>query len=526
LQLLVIILFAIVFLEDRMPLASAMAPATALALALVPPAIAIVLQRWFVRAAVRAMDRSDPACVRHCDRADLLGRIAPWLGLAGLVAATFLAGWLECIRAAIGNLPAVDELVAILPALAAAVAGWWVQEPLERRVREASLIRRLDEGRPLVAWPSRLRFVVARTRSNILLLLVPILLVVAASEALEPRIARAAPAFWASGGAEIAPLAIAMCVYLISPLLARLVLDLAPLPPGEMRSDLEEVCRASGVRVRDILVWRTDDAMVNGAVMGLVGPLRYVMLTDGLLELLPRQQLRAVMAHEIGHVRRRHLPWMLAALVALLVVASLLVEAPVRVADEAIRTAGWSVDTTIEALLWLERGAMLSATALALVLFGWLSRRIERQADSFATQYLSTAEGSRQITPQAVAAMSDALASVARHTGVSPHRPSWRHGSIAWRQAYLDRLAGLPVGALGIDRLIARLKLGVVVVLLAFAALLVIDIRRSTETSRAPSYDESSRGQRAVPTVSGARGREDHRSDHRHAFRQDARDRQ
>jgi STE24 endopeptidase len=495
LQLLVIILFAIVFLEDRMPLATAMSPLSALALTLGPPAMAIALQWWFVRAALRAMDRSDPVCARHCDRADLLGRIAPWLGLAGLIAATFLAGWLECVRAGIGNLPAIDELVAILPALGAAVAGWWVQEPIERRVREASLIRRLDEGRPLVAWPSRLRFVVARTRSNILLLLVPILVVVAVSEALEPRIARAAPAFWASGGQELTPLAIALCVYLLSPLLARLVLDLAPLPPGEMRTDLEEVCRASGVRVRDILVWRTDDAMVNGAVMGLVGPLRYVMLTDGLLELLPRQQLRAVMAHEIGHVRRRHLPWMLAALIAMLVVASLLVEAPVRFADEAIRTAGWSIDATLEALLWLDRGAALSATALALLLFGWLSRRIERQADSFAAQYLSSAEGSPQITPQAVAAMSDALASVARHTGVSPHRPSWRHGSIAWRQAYLGGLTGSPVAGLGIDRLIARLKVGVALVLIAFAVLLILDAQRGAEDPRAPRYDDPSRGE-------------------------------
>ncbi len=492
-QLLVIILFAIVFLEDRVPLATVTAPWTAIALVLAPPVAAIAAQWWCVRRALRAMDRSDPACVRHCDRADLLGRLAPWLGLVGLVAATFLAGWLEFVRSAIGNLPALDELVAILPALGAAVAGWWVQEPLERRVREASLIRRLDEGRPFVAWPHRVRFVVARTRSNILLLLVPILVVVALSEAIEPRVARAAPAFWASGGAELTPLAIALIVYLFSPLLARLVLDLAPLPPGELRADLEEVCRASGVRVRDILIWRTDDAMVNGAVMGLVGPLRYVMLTDGLLELLPRPQLRAVMAHEIGHVRRRHLPWMLAALVALLVVASLLVEPPARYADEAIRTAGWSVETTLEALLWLDRGAMLTATAIALILFGWLSRRIERQADSFATQYLSASEGSPQITPQAVAAMSDALASVARHTGVSPHRPSWRHGSIAWRQAHLNRLVGSPVAGLGIDRLIGRLKIGVLVVLVGFAALVVLDARNAAEEPRSPRYDERPR---------------------------------
>ncbi|MFZ9882706.1 MAG: hypothetical protein ACO3QC_15055, partial [Phycisphaerales bacterium] len=38
---------------------------------------------------------------------------------------------------------------------------------------------------------------------------------------------------------------------------------------------------------------------------------------------------------------------------------------------------------------------------------------------------------------------------------VRPTRPSWRHGSIAWRQGYLRRIAGAPLDAMTIDTVIA-----------------------------------------------------------------------
>ena len=50
--------------------------------------------------------------------------------------------------------------------------------------------------------------------------------------------------------------------------------------------------------------------------------------------------------------------------------------------------------------------------------------------------------------------------------GADPHRRSWRHGSIAWRQAYLLTLIGRPLDALPIDRLIRRTKVAVAVILL------------------------------------------------------------
>jgi hypothetical protein len=53
---------------------------------------------------------------------------------------------------------------------------------------------------------------------------------------------------------------------------------------------------------------------------------------------------------------------------------------------------------------------------------------------------------------------------------VPPDRPSWRHGSIRWRQEYLLGLAGAPHARLPIDRTIDLLKWSaLVVVMVSFA---------------------------------------------------------
>ena len=64
-------------------------------------------------------------------------------------------GWLETIRSLTGDLVAVDEIIAMLPTIIGVAASWWLFYPLERRVREALLMRQLDEGRPVFGLPDR-----------------------------------------------------------------------------------------------------------------------------------------------------------------------------------------------------------------------------------------------------------------------------------------------------------------------------------------------------------------------------------
>ena len=101
--------------------------------------------------------------------------------------------------------------------------------------------------------------------------------------------------------------------------------------------------------------------------------------------------------------------------------------------------------------------AMASSAVLvgSLVVFGWISRRFERQADAFAAVELSKeVDEHKGIHLFGVEAMRSALNSVARLNGVPSSRWSWRHGSILGRQKALQKLVGIRSNAIPINRLV------------------------------------------------------------------------
>jgi Zn-dependent protease with chaperone function len=378
--------------------------------------------------------------------------------------AVLAAGWLIAVRSWVGNLVLVDELIAISPALLGLLTSWWIDYPIVQRMREATLIRRLDLGQPVYALPSRGRYVLLQARMHLFILLVPMLLIAALAELLEDQL----PSFLARVGVQEAPawfgaalsFAVALLVFLLAPLLAQAVLGLRPLPSGPLRDDMLAVCARHRVRVSRIMLWNTSGMVLNAAVIGLVAPLRYVLLSDALLESMTRAQLRAVMAHEVGHVRLHHMPWMIVGLLACLSLASLVIQLPLMTLDRNTLVDLNNGDA-------LPLAAFASELALGLALFGWVSRRFERQADTFAVKHLSMVEHSDeieaastpQVSPNAVAAMDGALDAIARLNGIPQHRPSWRHGSIAWRRAHLRSILGRPIDRLPIDRQMRWIKL-------------------------------------------------------------------
>lgn len=392
-------------------------------------------------------------------------RISRWFILIHHFVIVLAFDWLSAIRDVVGNNILLDELIAITPALIGILGIWWVYYPIERRIRDALLMRRFDQGQPIYPSPSRSKYVLMQARIQLLLLLVPLLLILTLAEtidtALDPWSGRA----WFGPISDITTLAAGISVFMFAPLVARFVLGLVPMPQGQTLNDLEEVCKAQKVKVRSILLWKTDGAMINAAVMGLIGRLRYVMLTDALLETLSRRQVQAVMAHEIGHIRKHHMPWLVGSLLAVISAMSMVAEVTIELLN---RTSSNSAISQT----WFE-GVAASTTLLALFfVFGWVSRRFERQADTFAVQHLSqwpiidadnqddeAAASSDEVTLESVQTMQGALHTIARLHAVPRSRKSWRHGSIQWRSQYLARIIGLDGEKLLIHRQIRWIKI-------------------------------------------------------------------
>ncbi len=435
----------------QLPTHDGILPAGWLALLVILPKLLLALVYWLACVHVyRRLDRGGVS--RALRRLHLFTTALPLLAIASY-GLDLWAGTLQAIRGQPGDgglgprdVVLLDELALMLPTLTLIVVGWWAYYPIDRRIREVSILRRADLGLPLYPLWSRSQYVVTQLRNQAGLILGPLLMLMAWSEALV--MLRLAGRISETTQLWLTPLG-AAAVFLAAPLLIRLLWDTVPLPPGPIRNKLEHLCHRHRVKVRRLLLWRTHGGVINAAVMGLFGRVRYVLLTDGLLDQVEEKRVEAVMAHELGHVRLRHLWWLLIAAAAIMIVLAV-------GGDLILHNAAWLPDGS-EPLL------MLGGFALWAVGFGWVSRRIERQADTFAARHMSevvlessideTSEAApRRFESQGVAAMIGALQRVADLNHVAVQRRSWRHGSIAKRQRNLRSLVGQRLDQADIDR--------------------------------------------------------------------------
>ncbi|HZW09722.1 MAG TPA: M48 family metallopeptidase [Phycisphaerales bacterium] len=474
-------------------------PALALLASLLPFAGLLLLHGAVSWACVRRLDRrGDPRALARHERAAALVRASAAPAHAFAVLAV---GWLDLVRGWCGDLVALDELVAAAPALGLLMASWAMTEPVERRVREALIFRRLDEGLSIPPMPGAWGWWWGVVRQQLLFAAAPVVVVLAWSELVgmardglwERSLAAngwpAAPPAWTGVapewlldrdvlgyGSAALQLAGVVAILAMLPVALRYLWDTAPLGPGALRDRLLGLCSRYGVRVRGILVWRTHGAMINGAVVGFLPRLRYIILTDALLESLPADQVEAVAAHEIAHVRHHHIPWLAGAMLASALCIGSGLSLVARAAGLGPVTQGW----TPVALL-------VAAFGVGLLVFGWASRRFEWQADAFAAGHMSASGFSGEglsagpaVSEHGAASMAGALRAVAMINGFPPDRFTWRHGSISDRLRRLNRGVGLPLDRLPETRSARAAKLVIGAGLLAGLAITAFETAASS----------------------------------------------
>jgi STE24 endopeptidase len=181
---------------------------------------------------------------------------------------------------------------------------------------------------------------------------------------------------------------LALAPRLIMPLFNKLT----PLPEGELRQRLLELAERTGFRCSaiDVMDGSKRSSHSNAFFTGF-GKFRRIVLFDTLIAQLSPRELEAVLAHEIGHYRRGHIP----KTIALSALASL----------AGLWVLGWLVGQA-----WFYTGFRFAPAVdvpAALLLFAltadlatfWfhplgnlLSRKHEYEADAFARAALGEAE--------------------------------------------------------------------------------------------------------------------------------------
>lgn len=356
----------------------------------------------------------------------------------------WVLGWGPLIAGGIGQDLArsvAGVIIGTLPAFAAWMGLWWSQYPADRALREQSLLLDWENELPLHQPPAFRSYFSANFRLQVLFTVVPVLMIVGVRDlmmhvprwvGLPGNDGRAEPVVELSSSIFAAAV-----VFLFAPEILRRVLSTVPLPNSPLRRRLEMLCQRAGIKYRQILLWRTENNVGNAAVMGVLPIMRYVLLSDLLLERMTDEEIEAVFAHEVGHIVHRHMAWY-----GIFFVALLLLILPLQKAVDVLLPSFANASN-----VWLLM-VVFACAGFFLLVFGALSRRCERQADVYAARTMermksnpNPAPADLLISPSQLATVG-AVIDIAPVLAIQPHSHVGPHGAKIFAAA-LRRVAAI-----------------------------------------------------------------------------------
>jgi Zn-dependent protease with chaperone function len=211
-----------------------------------------------------------------------------------------------------------------------------------------------------------------------------------------------------------------------------------PIESGEHRKRIENLCRKAGLVYADILYWPIfGGKMITAGVMGLIKKFRYILVTPSLLRLLEPEEIDAVIAHEIGHVKRKHLVFYLLFFVGYMLLSYLtfdMILFGIIYAEPVywfINKTGFEQTTVFSTLFSLV--IIIVFIIYFRFIFGFFMRNFERQADIYVYTLFESAKP-----------LISTLEKIVTTSGQSADRPNWHHFSIKERIDYLMKCESNP----------------------------------------------------------------------------------
>ncbi len=221
-------------------------------------------------------------------------------------------------------------------------------------------------------------------------------------------------------------------VVIIGPAMIQKFWRCKPLESGYMRSRIEKLCRRAGLEYANILYWPIfGGRMITAGIMGLIKKFRYILITEALVRHLEPEEMDAVIAHEIGHVKRKHLHFYLVFFIGYIFLSYTFFDLLIYFiiyADPVywlISSTDINHDTIISAVFSLS--IIIIFFIYFRYIFGYFMRNFERQADTYVYALFPSAKP-----------LISTFKKIAAATGQPPDRPNWHHFSIKERIEYLN----------------------------------------------------------------------------------------
>lgn len=323
-------------------------------------------------------------------------RIGTWSSAVstGILLAAIALGWLADLDRLIRGIIGSELLVSLAFIAALSVIGWWIGLPFSLY---STFVIEARFGFNKTTWKT---FALDTVKATVL------------TTALGGGILAAilwiyqqlGDNFWIAAWLVLAAVSLFMFMFGTS-LILPLFNKLTPLPEGALRTRIEHYCASQGYSIGRLSVMDGSrrSTKANAFFAGL-GSSKTIVLFDTLIEKLETDEIVAVLAHEIGHYKRRHTLWMF-----------LLSSAE---SFAMLALLGWLLRyPELSAALGAEQPSFHLAAVTFFVLYspfamlqGWLnnslSRRNEFDADAFAKRTDSAsalASGLRKISTDSLA---------------------------------------------------------------------------------------------------------------------------
>jgi len=384
-----------------------------------------------------------------------------WL-LGGHACLVFIFGLREIIKNSVPGMvqvPVACDMLAMLPFFFSILGNWIMGYRIYLHTRKMLNLKLESRKLPSTpVWTLR-EFLVFNARHDVLFVVVPMFLIKGLMDAVEMSFVATFPEGTTRDTAIIISLVALAAMFLItSPLAIVKIWSTSPMPDGDLRDSLEDICSKKNISFRNMLVWKSKGTLANAAVIGIIPGARYILISDAVLERLSTREILAVFAHELGHIINRHIFYMtlfVLSSMTLCYIAGWLVSAAL------LETTTINMDTSI--------GFFVLLAALAWFFgLGPVSRQFEHQCDAYSAwmmgQESDNKNGEDKITPEGAKVFAKALKKLVELGGEGLRRKNLRHGRAIHRICKVQHLASIGASMEDVNRRVRRTKILLLVI--------------------------------------------------------------
>jgi Zn-dependent protease with chaperone function len=222
--------------------------------------------------------------------------------------------------------------------------------------------------------------------------------------------------------------AVFMCVLVvIMPPFIQYWWDCKPLENSERVNELKKFLNEIRFRYAGLLRWPLfEGRMMTAAILGIIPRLRYILITDSLMDALSLDELKAVLAHEAGHAKYRHMVFYIIFLLGYMFLSFGLFD----IFSYILASSPWFINAlgksrpyaTNAFYMVLSIPILLSMFIYFRFILGFFMRNFERQADLYSANIMGTPFHTV-----------NSLEKIALLSGRIRDLPSWHHFSIRER---------------------------------------------------------------------------------------------